>query len=49
MEELGEELKALNHTGRPTESTHLDIWELSETKPTTNKHAWAGKKPLGHM
>jgi hypothetical protein len=27
-----------NSTGRPRESTNMDPWELSETKPPTKKH-----------
>jgi hypothetical protein len=27
-----------NSTGRPKESANLDLWELSETEPSTNKH-----------
>jgi hypothetical protein len=27
-----------NPTGRPTESTNLDVWELSETEPLTKEH-----------
>jgi hypothetical protein len=27
-----------NSMGRPTESTNLDPWELSETEPPTKEH-----------
>jgi hypothetical protein len=27
-----------NSTGKPTESTNLDTWELSETEPQTKEH-----------
>jgi hypothetical protein len=42
MEELGQELYS---TGRPTESTNLDFWELSETESPTKEYMQAGMKP----
>jgi hypothetical protein len=38
-----------NPIGRPTVSTNLEHWELSETKPPTKVHTWAGPKPPTHM
>ena len=35
-----------NHTGRPTEPTNLDAWEISETEPPTKEHSLAGLWPL---
>ena len=34
-----------NSTGRPTESTNLDPWGLSETEPPTKEHTQAGPSP----
>ena len=34
-----------NSTGRPTESTNLDPWRLSETEPTTKEHVQNRPKP----
>ena len=31
-----------NSTGRPTESTNQEPWELSETEPPTKKHTQTG-------
>jgi hypothetical protein len=36
-----------NSTGRPTESTNLDPWELSESEPPTKEHTWAEMRPIG--
>jgi hypothetical protein len=33
-----------NSTGRPTESTNLDPWGLSETELPTKELAWAGPR-----
>ena len=45
MEELGEGLKFPqrdgNPTRRPTVSTNLDPWELSETEPANKEHTQA--------
>jgi hypothetical protein len=30
--------------GRPTESTNLDPWELSEIEPSSKEHTWAGPR-----
>jgi hypothetical protein len=38
-----------NTTGRPTESTNLDPWELSEIEPTSKEHTWAEPRPLAYM
>jgi hypothetical protein len=34
-----------NSTGRPTKSTHLDPWELSDTEPPTKEHTQTGVGP----
>ena len=34
-----------NSTGRPTESTNLDPWRLSETEPTTKEHTQNRPRP----
>jgi hypothetical protein len=52
MKELGEGLKLQgdgNPRGRPTESTYLNPWELPETEPSTEEHAWICTRLLGHM
>lgn len=36
-----------NHIGRPTESTNIDPWKLSETKPSTKEYIGARKRLLG--
>ena len=36
-------------TGRPTESTNLDLWGLPETEPLTKEQAWAGPRPPAHV
>ena len=36
-----------NPTERPTESTNLDPWELSESEPPTKEHTWAEMRPIG--
>jgi hypothetical protein len=33
-----------NPTGKPTESTTLDLWELSESEPPTKEHTRAGMR-----
>jgi hypothetical protein len=38
-----------NPIGRPTVSTNLDPRELSETKPPTKEHTFAGPRLLAHM
>ena len=35
-----------NPIGRPTVSTNLDLWELSETEPPTKEHIQARLSPL---
>jgi len=35
-----------NPTGRSTESTNLDPWELSEMEPLTKEHTWARLRPM---
>jgi len=40
---------AKNPTGRPTESTNPDPWELSETKPPTKEHTQAGLRPPAYI
>jgi hypothetical protein len=48
MGELGEEPEQDgNPTGRPTVSTNVDPWEISETKPRTNEHTQADLSPSG--
>jgi hypothetical protein len=34
-----------NSIGRPTESTNLDPWGLSETEPPTKEHTLVGLRP----
>ena len=34
-----------NLTERPTESTNLNSWELSESGPPTSEHTWARMTP----
>ena len=34
-----------NPIGRPTESTNLDPWELSESESPTKEHTWARMTP----
>jgi len=36
-------------TGRPTDSTNLDPWELSETEPPIKEHTQSGPRPPAHM
>ena len=36
-------------TGKPTESTNLDPWELPETEPPTKEHTQAGLRSLAHI
>jgi hypothetical protein len=38
-----------NSTGRPTESTNLDSWGLTETKLPTKEYIEAGRRPTAHM
>jgi hypothetical protein len=38
-----------NPVRKPTESTKLDPWELSETEPLSKEHTWAGTRPPAHM
>jgi hypothetical protein len=35
-----------NSTGRPTKSTNLDPWGLSETEPSTKEHIQTGPMPF---
>jgi hypothetical protein len=35
-----------NFKERPTESTNLDPWGLSEYEPPTKEYTWAGPRPL---
>jgi hypothetical protein len=32
-------------TGKPTDSTNLDPWQLSETEPLAKELIWAGVRP----
>jgi hypothetical protein len=32
-------------TRRPTESTNLGLWGLTETEPSTKEHVWTGPRP----
>jgi hypothetical protein len=36
-------------TGRPTESTNLNSWGISETQPTTKELTQAGPRALANM
>jgi hypothetical protein len=38
-----------NPIRRPTISTNLDPCGLPDYNPPTEKHAWAGQRPLAHM
>jgi hypothetical protein len=35
-----------NSTGRPTESTNLDLWQISQSESPAEEHTWAGPRPL---
>jgi hypothetical protein len=37
-----------NYTERPTESTNLDTWQLSETEAPTKEHTRTGRWPQAH-
>ena len=38
-----------NPAGRPTESTNLAPWYLSESEPPTQEHTWVGTRPHWHI
>jgi hypothetical protein len=44
-----ESLFIRNSTGRPTESTNLDITGLSQTEPPIKEHTWVESRMLSHM
>lgn len=51
MEECGERLEepwwgVKDTIRRPTESTNLNSWGLTESQPLTKEHAWARHSPL---
>lgn len=37
-----------NSTEKPTKSTNLDLYELPETEPSTENHAWAFPRSPTH-
>jgi hypothetical protein len=41
--------KIKNTSRRPTESTNLGSWGLTETKPPMKEHAWARPRPPIHF
>ena len=43
------ELEVKDTTRRPAEPTNLGPWRLTETKPPTKEHTWAGPRPPTHM
>ena len=43
------ELEVKDTTRRPAEPTNLGPWGLTETKPPTKEHTWAGPRPPTHM
>lgn len=47
MLEEGEELG--DPIGRPSESTNLDLPDLSDTEPSTMQHTLANLMPLAHI
>jgi hypothetical protein len=49
MEDMREGLKALKKIRRPTGSTNLDHWELSESEPSTKEHTQACLRSSAHM